>query len=123
MIHWVYLIIASFLEVGWTFSLKYINMSDLKNISAKTFVTDAGKNSLILLPFVGYVLFGIGNIYFFSMAMKQIPASTAFAVWMAVALSGMKLVEIFFYKENSSFSDLIYFSFIVIGIIGLKKGI
>ncbi len=121
MIHWLYLLIASILEIGWTFSLKYINVSDLKKISIKTFFSQADKNLFILLPFAGYVLFGIGNIYFFSMAMKQIPASTAFAVWMALALGGIKLIEIVFFKGSSSLPDLVYFSFIIIGIIGLKK--
>ena len=76
-----------------------------------------------LLPLVGYVAFGLGNVVLFSLAMKQIPAATAFAAWMAMALVGVKLVDTVVFKEVFSFAHLVYLALIVIGIIGLKKTI
>ena len=119
--HWLYLIIASVLEIGWTFSLKFISFSDLKKISGRNLFSDFNSNFIIILPFLGYVFFGIGNIYFFSLAMKQIPASTAFAVWMAVALAGMKLLEVLVFKASISATDLFCFVLLIIAIIGIKK--
>jgi quaternary ammonium compound-resistance protein SugE len=121
MINWVYLLIASLLEVCWTISLKNLSFSKLKTISFVDLQKDTGQTLLIVLPFVGYVIFGVGNIYFFSQAMKVIPASTAFAIWMAMTLVGIKLWEVFFLKESVQVSDYFYLVLIVIAIIGLKK--
>jgi len=120
MIYWIYLFIASLFEIGWMISLRAIKFSSLKNISV---LSGMWRDNLkILLPFVGYVFFGLGNIYFFSIASKQIPPSVAFAVWMGVALCGLKLVEISFYKQSSSVMDYVFMAMILISIIGLKTG-
>ena len=74
----------------------------------------------ILLPFVGYVVFGVANIYFFSRAIKQIPTPTAFAVWTAMALVLIKAVDVFLFKMNWSFAELFFLTLIGIGIIGLR---
>jgi len=121
MINWIYLLIASLLEVCWTISLKHLSFSKLKTISFDGLQKDTGNTLLIALPLVGYVIFGVGNIYFFSQAMKVIPASTAFAIWMAMTLVGIKLWEVFFLKESIQLSDYFYLVLIVIAIIGLKK--
>ena len=47
----------------------------------------------MLVPFVGYILFGLANIYLFSLAIKQIPTATAFAVWTAITLIFIKIAE------------------------------
>jgi quaternary ammonium compound-resistance protein SugE len=56
------------------------------------------------------------------MAMKQIPASTALAVWMGVALIGVKLVDISVFKEPYDLYQFFYMALIIIGIVGLKRG-
>ncbi len=75
----------------------------------------------ILLPFAGYVAFGLGNIFFFSMAMKQISATTALAAWMGLTLVGTKLAEIYLFKQPSNFYQFLYMSLILVGIVGLKQ--
>jgi quaternary ammonium compound-resistance protein SugE len=57
------------------------------------------------------------------MAMKQIPASTALAVWMGVTLVGVKLLDIGVFKESYSLYQFFYMALIVIGIVGLKKSL
>jgi quaternary ammonium compound-resistance protein SugE len=118
---WIYLFIASMFEVGWMFSLKSISFDKFKTISLQTFSSDPWNIFLIILPFVGYVVFGIGNIYCYSIALKTIPASTAFAIWMGVALAGVKLIEIFVFKEPTRPMEYFFLGLIVIAIIGLKK--
>jgi quaternary ammonium compound-resistance protein SugE len=53
--------------------------------------------------------------------MKQIPASTAFAIWMGLTLAGVKLVEVLILKHETKPLDLVYLAMLVIAIIGLKK--
>lgn len=117
---WIYLLVASLFEIAWTFSLKFMSVKKLKAIQWRSFFNQTS-NWAILAPFAGYILFGIGNIVFFSMAMKDIPASTALAVWMGTALIGVKLVELFFFKGNFDFFQFFYMALILIGIVGLKR--
>jgi len=74
----------------------------------------------ILAPFAGYIVFGVGNIIFFSMAMKQISATTALAAWMGLTLIGTKLAEIYLFRQPSNLYQFLYISLILIGIVGLK---
>ncbi len=53
-------------------------------------------------PLAGYLLFGLANVYFFSLAIKQIPTATAFAVWTGVSLVLIKLADSVFFHESVS---------------------
>jgi quaternary ammonium compound-resistance protein SugE len=119
MISWIYILIASSCEIGWIYSLKYFNFKQLMTFRiTRLFVS--WENFLLLAPGLGYIGFGVGNIIFFSKAMKHIPASAAFATWMAVALIGVKLVDVLVLKETVSLPNIVFMTLIVIGIIGLK---
>ncbi len=118
---WIYLFIAAVFEIAWTFSLKLLDFKKIGTIRWPAFFSDR-QHILVLLPLIGYVLFGLANVFFFSLAMKQIPAATALAVWMGVALIGVKLVDISIFKEPWSPVQLFYLALILVGIIGLKKG-
>src|SRR5258708_15587113 len=117
---WMYLLVASLLEIAWTFSLKFMDVKKIKAIYWPG-IFSKKENWMILAPFAGYVLFGVGNILFFSMAMKQIPASTALAVWMGVTLIGVKLVDTGIFKEPCNWYQFLYMGLILIGIVGLKR--
>jgi quaternary ammonium compound-resistance protein SugE len=117
---WIYLLIASMFEIVWTFSLKLMSVKKLRAIQWRGALSQSS-TWVVLAPFAGYIVFGIGNIVFFSMAMKEIPASTALAVWMGTALIGVKLVELFFFKGSFDVYQFIYMGFILIGIVGLKR--
>jgi len=118
---WLYLFIASIFEIGWTFSIKFLDFKKVLAIKWFHFFNATHSNVVILVPFLGYIVFGIANIIFFSMAIKQIPASTAMAVWLGTALIGVKLVDIFVFKQSYNFYQFFYFALILIGIIGLKR--
>jgi quaternary ammonium compound-resistance protein SugE len=117
---WIYLVIASCLEIAWTFSLKLLDVKKIRAIQFRTFFSYK-ENFLTLAPFLGYIVFGLGNIFFFSLAMKQIPASTALAVWMGMTLVGVKLVEINVFKGSYDWYQVLFMSLILIGIVGLKR--
>ena len=119
MIAWVYLFIASCFEVCWIYSLKWLDMKEIARIKWVTIFSDA-KPWEALLPLVGYICFGLGNIYFFSQSMKSIQASTAFAVWMGLALIFSKAVDVLVFKEPYNIPQLIFTGVVLIGIIGLK---
>jgi quaternary ammonium compound-resistance protein SugE len=117
---WFYLFIGSVFEMAWTFSLRFMNVKKLKALHWKSLFTETG-NWAILWPFVGYVVFGLANVYCVSLAMKDIPASTVLAVWMGTTLVGVKLVEILFLKSNYDLYQFLYIGLILVGIVGLKR--
>lgn len=118
---WLYLFIASLFEIGWIFSLKKLSFAEIKKVSLQAIAQHPTDNLVILLPLIGYIGFGLANIYFFSLAMKQIPASTAFAIWMGVTLAGVKIIEVVFFKEAIRSMDYLFLGLLVIAIIGLKR--
>jgi quaternary ammonium compound-resistance protein SugE len=74
----------------------------------------------ILLPFIGYILFGLANIYLFSLAIKQLPTATAFAVWTATTLIFIKVAELLFFHQRISWIEVFFMLLIMVGIMGLK---
>jgi quaternary ammonium compound-resistance protein SugE len=116
---WVYLLIASIFEVGWTFSLKFLDLRKTVHIQWRHVWGDR-QNLVLLGSLTGYVLFGLGNIFFFSLAMKQIPASTALAAWMGAALVGVTLVDISVLKEPYQLSQFFFMGLILVGVWGLS---
>jgi quaternary ammonium compound-resistance protein SugE len=119
---WFYLFLASMFEIAWTFSLRFLSIKKFKAIDWRNFFGQAqASNWMALAPFLGYVVFGLANVYFISQAMKDIPASTALAVWMGTALVGVKLIEILFFKTPYDLWQFFYIGLILVGIVGLKR--
>lgn len=123
LIRWMYLLIAAISEVWWTYSLKYVDVKKIISTPVRLYFVDPG-NTRILAPALGYILFGIGNIFFFSLAMKQIPTSVAFTVWVAMSIVGLKIMDVLVFKASTfDAKDFIFYALIIIGILGLKKTI
>jgi len=115
MTAWLFLLIASIMEMGWIFSLKFLSMDAIRKVSwSETYLKSA-------LPLLGYIAFGLGNIYFFSLALKKIPMSTAFAIWTVTVLIGVKLVDTWILKEPSKASDYFFMFLALVAILGLKR--
>ena len=74
----------------------------------------------IFAPLLGYIVFGIGNIYFISLAMKQIPMAMAVAIWMSMSLVFIKGAEMIFFHQRISIAEVFFISLIIVGIVGLK---
>jgi len=118
---WVYLFVAALFEISWTFSLKYLEMKKVTSIKwLHFFESTAGIYTLI--PLFGYVVFGLANIYCFSVALKSIPTATALAVWMGISLVGIKIIDISIFKQPYNYTQFFFITFILVGIIGLKAG-
>jgi quaternary ammonium compound-resistance protein SugE len=123
LIRWMYLFIAAISEVWWTYSLKYVDVRKILATPVKQYFEEPA-NTRILAPALGYILFGIGNIFFFSLAMKEIPTAVAFTVWVAISIIGLKLMDVFVFKASTfNTTDFFFYALIIIGILGLKKTI
>ena len=120
--HWIYLLIAALFESCWIYSLKFLEMKKIFALRIAT-IMQTPEESRVLLPLAGYIGFGLCNIYFFSMAMKSIPASTAFAVWMALALVFSTALDILVFKQGYNMQQLFFTSLVLIGIVGLKYSV
>lgn len=115
---WVYLILAAVLEACWMFSLKFLSFSKFKTLTLENFVQSEGL--YIWLPLAGYIFFGATNTYYFALAIKNIPTTIAFAIWTAVSIMFIKIVEVSFFQNKISFVELFFLCVIITGIIGLK---
>ncbi|QEC75092.1 DMT family transporter [Mucilaginibacter ginsenosidivorax] len=116
---WIYLIIAAAFEAAWTFSLKFMKFSDLKALRWHSALS-LQYGLPVWLPFAGYILFGIGNIYFFSLAIKLVPTAVAYAVWTAVTLVLIKIAEMAIFHQKLSWMEVFFMTLIMTGILGLK---
>ena len=74
----------------------------------------------ILAPLIGYILFGIGNIFFFSLSLKSLTNATAYSVWTAMTIVVLKCIELFYFKQKISIAEFGFILMIIVGIIGLK---
>lgn len=116
---WLFLFIASLFEALWTYSVKYFSLAQLKTIRFDNFYKmDGGLPALI--PLLGYILFGIGNIFFFSLALKTLTNSTAYSVWTAMTIIVLKLIELLYFKQKVSVVEFCFIIMIIVGIMGLK---
>ncbi|WP_295711240.1 SMR family transporter [Mucilaginibacter sp.] len=116
---WLYLIIAAGFEAAWTFSLKLMKFSDLKALRWNSALS-MQQGLPAWIPFAGYILFGIGNIYFFSLAIKLVPTAIAYAVWTAVTLVLIKVCEMTLFDQKLSWQEFLFMLMIMTGILGLK---
>lgn len=99
---WVYLVLASFGEI---FGVTLMNLY----VRKKTFLRLASMA----------VTFGLG-FQFLSLAMREIPMSTAYAVWTGLGAAGAVLVGMLFFREPADWRRLFFIGCILTGAIGLR---
>lgn len=99
---WIYLIIAS---LGEIFGVMSINIY-LKNKSFRWL-------AMIIFTFGG-------GFVFLSLAMRDIPLGTAYAVWTGLGAVGAVLLGILFFKESAGWKRILFLVFIIAGAVGLK---
>lgn len=99
---WLFLIIAGVFEIAWAIGLKY----------------SYGFTKLV--PSVLTILGMIASFYFLSLAMKNVPLGTAYAIWTGIGTVGTGVLGIILFNESINPIRLICIGFIVIGAIGLK---
>ena len=99
---WILLVLAGLLEIVWALGLKY----------TESFTR--------LWPTVITVLAMLVSLALLGAAMKTLPVSTAYAVWMGIGVLGTAILGILFLHEPATFGRLFSISLILAGVIGLK---
>ena len=99
---WLFLVIAGLFEVFWAVGLKY----------------SQGFTKPIWSVFT--ILGMIASFYFLSLALKNLPLGTAYAIWTGIGTVGTVMLGIVLFKEPMDAMRLICIGFIIIGIVGLK---
>lgn len=97
-----------------------MKFNDLKTLRLVSFYKWHSGGLPVLLPFIGYLAFGLANIYLFSVAIKELPTGTAFAVWTAVTLIFIKIAESLLFHQRIAPTEVFFMFLIMIGILGLK---
>ena len=99
---WIYLVLAGVLEVTWAVAMKYAE----------------GFTQLVpsIITAVGY----IASALFLSLALKELPLGTAYAMWTGFGIVGTSLLGVALFHEKLSAPQLVCVLLIVVGIAGLK---
>ncbi len=100
--HWIILIIAGLFETGWAIGIKY---------------TD-GFTKLVpsLLTAISMAI----SVYLLSLALKEIPIGTGYAVWTGIGAVGTAVLGMILFDESRDIARILCILLIVSGIIGLK---
>ncbi|MBP8724996.1 MAG: hypothetical protein KBF37_10395 [Saprospiraceae bacterium] len=116
---WIYLLAAAVMEILWMLSVKFLKVQELRNIVwGQFFSRPEGIRSL--MPLLGYLGFGLLNVIFIAQAMKSIPMSVAFGVWMALALFGSACLDAFLFRQPLNAIQIGSMGLIMLGVLGLK---
>jgi len=115
---WIYLLIAALFETSWTYCVKFLKFSYFKALTWENFYSTKGV--IIISPLAGYLAFGLANVYFFSLAIKQLPTAAAFAAWTGSSLVLIKVADILFFREALSWPEIFFMLLIMCGIMGFK---
>lgn len=99
---WFILIIAGLFEVAWAVGLKY---------------TEGFSR---LWPSVLTVAAMIVSFYLLSAALRTLPLSTAYAVWVGIGAVGTVLVGALFFQEVLTPLKLFSLVLVIAGIVGLR---
>ena len=100
--HWIYLLIAGLFEVGWAIGLKFSH----------------GFSQVI--PSILTILGMIASFYFLSLALKNLPLGTAYAIWTGIGTIGTVIFGILLFKEPVDTVRILCILLIICGITGLK---
>lgn len=116
---WIYLLIASLAEICWFYCIQRFNSMSWSAILDLSFAQGEGA-ILNIIAIVGYAVFGVINVWFFSKAVKTIHATIAFSVWTGVALCGTTIVDAFVLHLDFTLTQGFFMALIAIGIVGMK---
>ncbi len=102
---WLYLLIAGFLEIGFSISL-----AKMKDTLGWLFWSWTA--SFLFFLFV--------SLWLMYKAIETIPVGTAYAVWTGIGSVGTVIVGIIFFKEPTDFWRLFFIGMLIISLIGLR---
>ncbi|MGF7156640.1 DMT family transporter [Novosphingobium gossypii] len=99
---WIILGIAVITEIAWALSMKW----------AATNGTWTGASVPIILNFVNMGLLGI--------AMRTLPAGTAYAVWTGLGAAGVAIMGVVLFGERLNHAQIGFISLVIVGVVGTK---
>jgi quaternary ammonium compound-resistance protein SugE len=99
---WLIVLIAGLLETGWALGLKY----------SEGFTKP--------IPSVLTVIGAAASFWLLSIAMKDLPVGTAYAVWVGIGAVGTAIMAVFLFGDPVSLWRVIGILLIIAGIIALK---
>jgi quaternary ammonium compound-resistance protein SugE len=100
--HWIYLMVAGLLEIGWAAGLK------------------ATEGFSRPWPVVFTILGMTASVFFLALAIQKIPLSTGYAIWTGIGAIGTAILGILVFSESASPARLGFIALILVGIVGLK---
>ncbi len=105
----LYLILAGLCEVIWAIGLK-------KTDGLTTFLSDSSK----IWPTIWTILFMLISFWLLSLAMRDLPLSTAYAVWTGIGAVGTVIYGMIFLNEPRDILRILCIALVIAGIAGLK---
>ena len=99
---WLMLALAGIMEVTWAVAMK---AADGFTVLLHSVVT-----------VVGYILSAV----FLSLALKELPLGTAYAMWTGFGIVGTSLLGVLLFHERLSGPQILCVALIAAGIVGLK---
>lgn len=99
---WVFLLIAGLFEIGFALCLK---------------ASDGFSN---LLATAGFIAFAALSLASLSVALRDLPIGTAYAIWTGIGASGALIFGIILFDEPAQAPRLFFVGVIVIGVAGLQ---
>ncbi len=99
---WLIVIIAGLLETGWALGLKY---SDGFTKPVPSVLTIAG---------------ALASFWLLSLAMKELPVGTAYAVWVGIGAVGTAIMAVFLFGDPVSPMRVLGVALILAGIVALS---
>jgi quaternary ammonium compound-resistance protein SugE len=99
---WIFLLIASVLEIAWAVGLK----------STQGFTR--------LWPSVYVFVVGVASVVMLGQATKTLPIGTAYAVWTGLGAVGTALFGMIFFHESRDALRLACIVLIIAGVVGLR---
>ncbi len=99
---WAIIVIAGLLETGWAMGLKY---------------SDGFSRPI---PSVLTVIGALASFYLLSLAMRDVPVGTAYAVWVGIGAVGTAVAAVFLFGEPVNAMRVAGIGLIIAGIAALK---
>ena len=99
---WVIVLIAGLLETGWALGLKY----------SEGFTKP--------IPSILTVIGAAASFWLLSLAMKELPVGTAYAVWVGIGAVGTAILAVFLFGDPVNLMRVVGILLIIAGIIALK---
>lgn|SRR5690625_2963075 len=96
--------------------LIFAGVMEVAGVTGMSLIGQGKKLSGWLTLLIGFPI----SLALLGIAMETIPLGVAYAAWTGIGTVGSALVGIIFYKESASYKRVMYLSFIIIAVIGLR---